>query len=417
MRLSLSLIALFCFSIFSGCSRPTDDFNLSKGTSARDRVSRMSAEERQKTAPNLLFQKVLEGDVEGVRNVVKATPSLLASRNEVDENTALGLALILREKEIASHLIDELSFEHYQDQNGKGESYVFLAAKAGYHDLILKLADRYYNNHGGLDRFHFSDLDLENNLGQRALHVAADRITADVLWNQYYRATLGAPYWQFTLKIDDLGQSFLHTAAADGRTDVLLWGSQQFCSPSRWETEGHWYTRYPYTAASRAGKVVQTYISDVGAYFATLFNRQDNEGNTALHRAIAKRNIHSIRALAQCRWLDYYLANNEGNIPLQASLLQLPIEEQKISAPEREAFDFIFGKTTKLRRWITPYSEYLNHPNQLGQTSLHLAAQLADPSFFEALAKDGNIYAKDKHEHTPLELYEQKKNRVKLYAH
>lgn len=416
--LLLPLLFVCAVSAMSiGCGKPEDKF--AANSEQTDRVSRMNAQERAEIAPNVLFQSVLAGDLNAVQNAVAENAALLVTTNPKNGNTPLGLALELRERDIANYLAGQLTTSQYQHQNAAGESYVFLAAKLGYVEIIELLSDRYYNSFGDWVDWSFNDLDLPNKIGQKALHVAADRRTVEMLSTQYWRGTLEVPYWSFTLHVDNLGQTFLHTAAADGRADILLWGSEQFCDPTSWEKDGGWFG-IKYVAGvvgSRATKIFQTYVGDFGAYVALLFNRADNDGKTAVHRAIEARNINAVRAVSTCRWLDYKLADNTGNIPLQTSLLQIPFQSLQTSAAEREIFNYVLNKDTALARWLYSRSSYWDSPNKEGQSAAHLAARLADPYFFETLASEANIYLKDNNGRTPSEIFEQRQSRVKLYAH
>lgn len=381
-------ISLLCFSLLlSACNHPSEDFGSHPPKSTR--WLQMSAEKKKDMAPNQLFIDVWNGDADGALKVLKAAPALAESEN-TDGDTPLGVALQLDERDLAETLIATLSAQECLHRNAKGESYVFLSAKAANVEAIRQLADRYYQSLGSFQNYEFSDLDQDNKKGQRALFVAADRHTAEALQTQYYRGWIEKPFWGFMLKTDAQGRTFLHQAAEDGRADVISWAAKEICSPSSWQQSPSWWKRYPAQVIGGAVRGFELFIGDLDSPWDLVFNRRDNDGETALHLALKEHQWPSVYALAGCSWLDYKLVGGDGNLPIQTLLASLNPYEKSATPEERNAFLFLLHQKTRLKRLYTNTADIIDHRNTAGDSALHLAARLADPYFYNTLTEFGN---------------------------
>jgi ankyrin repeat protein len=378
--------------ILAGCAENKSGFG---GEPPRaDRVAELEPSKRAALLPNDLFTAVYDNSVEAVRAGLSADLSRLESVNEQGD-TPLGLALALGHREVAKLLLDSTPAGGLFHLNKAGESYVYLAARSGFTEAIDRIAGIYYQSLGGLQRYHFADLDQPTVDGRNALFVAADRRVAESLATQYYRGLMKFPFWSFTLHADSGGGTFLHTAAADGRADLILWAAEKTCSPGALETSERVWLSWPSALLTYVlrGAETYTYVGDLDLPTAVLFNRQDQNGQTALHAALSRHQWAAARALASCRWLDYDLADAQGDLPLQSFLKSLNPYRAAYEADAREIFTFLLEQNTRLRRWTMDAPARVNWADQDGDTALHLAARLADPYFYRRLAAIGDIHA------------------------
>lgn len=388
-----------------GCADP-DTF---QDTGRKDRVARMTPQERAALAPNELFMAVLDSDVTKVKDLSESSPQLMDARNEKDGNTALGLAIELREIEIANWLLKKTSLSSFLEGNLRGESYVFLASRAGESSMIQAIANAYYQSRGLLQGYDFGDLDFLNNSGQRALHVAKDRRVIQSLETEYYRGIADFPFWKFTMLEDSNHQTFLHAAVKDLRMDVVRWGVENLCGLNSWEKGGgviYGNAGYLWTRVRRG---FQTYIGGMGLGLGQRFNVQDADGKTPIHLAAEKRNLEIVQAVSSCEWIDFYLADNAGNLPLQSFLSTLDSHRVQFSEEDYKIFNFLLQKRSQMRAWLNSQSDYVDSQNLAGESSLHMAAGLSDPYFYEKLSEIGNVELQDQKGRRPFEIREMKK--------
>ena len=413
MRIT-TLLAALCFCI--ACASDKDDFGGDAQEQPHERLNETPPELRDELAPNELFRAVLNNSPGQVRSASLSTPDQIHSLN-ANGDSPLGLALRYGLKESAEELITVLSAHDARTTNGNGDTYIYLAARAGYHGMITRLANLHYSSLNALNDFEFGDLDLENADGRTALFVAANRQVAETLEAQYYRGFLEYPFWGFTMKLDHSDKTFLHTAAADGREDVILWAADRACQASSWESSHSWWQSLPAILLSRLTRGIQTFAEGWAGPAQILFNRRDVDGKTAMHLALESRRWRTARALASCRWLDYDLPDNSGNLPLHSFLQSLNPMQKTLDQESKEIFDFVTSQNTKMRQLTQSPSNRVNTINQEGETALHLAARLADPYFFQRLRSIGDVYIKNREGITAEELFKKQRQQLRQNAY
>lgn len=371
------------------------------------RSNSLSLEERQALFPNELFTSLVNQEGEEVlQNIIDENGHYLFSLNE-EGDTPLSTAIKFYNQEGALFIAKQLSPEHYLHQNSKGEGYIYLASQKAYVDLIKLLSDRFYESQGEFFRdYEFSDLDMQNESGERALHVAKNYITAEALEYEYWRGSLEYPLRKFQYLQNKKGQSFLHTAIRDQNSDLLRWAVQQNCSgKEEWE-ELPFYYKY----SSYFWQGVQAYGKTIWLDWDNLINAQDQEGMTAINYSAKNMFLDGIRILSNCQWTDYLLKDNQGNIPVQNFLLALDPLKENYNEPLKETFVLLMESQTKLT-W-EGISDQVNSLNQEGESSLHISARMVDPFFYNQLQKYGDIEQKNKQGETPREIFNLKRQQM-----
>lgn len=400
---------IFLFLLLLNCAPQSRNENGAPMTGA-ERLERLAVADQQDLAPNELFRAIYRGDLEQVKAIVSQSPRLLAVPDNRGANLPLGVALQLRESEIAYFLVENIPLGEIKSANDRQEGYIFTAAANGYSEVIQKIAQRYYESLGRLSDYEFSDIDMINQDGQRALHVATDRRVIEALENEYYRGVMEVPFSQFTLLEDNERRSFLHTAARDGRVDVLLWAAERSCNSSgTGESESSLGDGISYYG-DRIWRGIQTYVGGFGVGLDQVFNRRDSKGQTALHYAAKRKDLEVLRAVGSCEWIDYDLEDEEGNIALQTLLLSMDSMKNKFSENDKQLLLFFLQRKTRMRQWLVTSSDYVNHQNREGRSSLHMAALMVDPWAYEKLSESGDVYLQDWTKQRPIDLFNRKKS-------
>ena|GEM_PF-2215008 len=373
---------------------------------AKDRLERLSPQERKTLAPNELFIAVVNGDVNAVESISANHPQLLLTRNQETGDSPLGVAIQMGEQDCARALLEKLPQEEFFKGNAQGESLVFQAARAGWEWMIKDIADRYYSTLGSLNDYEFSDLDFKNHAGQRALFVARTGSVAETLETQYYRGFMEWPFWKFILQNDDQEQNFLHQAAKDARTDLLRWAVSRLCRPNFLQSEDRWWLwRDLGYLVERGQRGFQTYVGGLGLGLDAKINAQDLLGKTPLHDAAESARLESLQVIASCPWIDPSLEDVQGNIPLQSLLLSFDQKVQKIPEEQMKSLRFMVELKPKMRSWFVQKSDLVNHQNEQGDTALHMAARLSDRGVYEFLSAEGNTEIKNKAGLSPRDIF------------
>lgn len=411
LRFCISQIStFFSLALFAvvtmNCADKTNPFDDQTG---QERCQRLSAEERELLIPNEVFQRVCDVQTDQLVSQLETDMRLLNETNG-EGDTPLGFAIKLREFDLAETLLTKMTIDQFTHVNSAGESYIFLAAKFGSVHLIERIATGFFEGRANdYDRLGwFQLLDQPNLLGQRALHVAADRQVAVALRTQYRRGTLAFEWLRFTLNRDVEGNTFLHSAARDGRFDVLAWGSEVFCrkSDTNEESEFEWLIPrlaedlYQWAGSALLGalRFIQTFGVDtydwvgVDTPWMLMVNARNQTGETPLHLALRERDLMSVQALLSCKYLDFFLPDEGGKLPLHQYLSGLDQHQQSFSQNEKSIFEAVVARETKMRMWpVLPVqrSSYLNFQDNHGESSMHAAARLRDPFFYDRLSELG----------------------------
>ena len=361
----------------------------------------MDPEERALVVTNDLFAAIVDNhSQEKIEEILLIPGNTLYSLNQKSD-TPLGAAIQFKRKELAVFFLEQLQCDDLYHQNKKGESYIYLSAKHGYHELIQLIANKCYDRKAPWSAFleydyEFSDLDPETQEGEKAIHIAYDSAVMAVLNEEYWRGAFEWPYWIF-YETNNEEETFFHTAARDGRNSVIEWGTQTFCHEGSWEKSDEFYKHLPSSIPRLTWHFLQTQFS---LNLTQLINFGNKENNTALHLASQSLNLKAIRLIANCRWVDYSLENPLKNIPLQEFLKALDPTIQNYEEEIKTTFLFLMKQETHLRLF-TGISYQVNHQNKEGDSSLHIAARLADDFFYNELKKAGNIHLLNKKNQTP----------------
>jgi ankyrin repeat protein len=421
MRKSFLVLGMSLF--LAACSEGANQFGAEEAApQTPDRQMEMPAEKRAQLLPTTLFAAVLNNSLPAARAILERAPEELDAENE-EGNTPLGFALTLGLKDMTALLLTATPPAQLTHVNKAGESYVFLAARAGFHEAILWLGGTYGNTLGLPVMYSFATLDPDTQTRQRALFVAANRQVAEALESQYQKDAGGVVkfwLWDFVLRTDTEERNFLHAAAADGRSDVVLWASERLCAVNDVSAPDENAVLHSIGWGwDRFWRGVETYTGFdnwLNEPTAQLFNRQDLHGLTPLHTAIQHRQWKTVRALASCHWLDYGLENTHHDLPLHMFLETINPAVPRLDDETRDTFAFLMRQEPQMRRWIQSVADRVNWRNADGDTALHLAARLADPFFYTALKNYGDVYLLDADGVTAENLFLARQRQVSAYG-
>lgn len=432
MKEKLFSILIVCFLL--SCGNEFVDPDSPEGILATS----LTPEERERIEANEVFSAVIDNatpeEIEKI--LLEKGISLFLTNKEGD--TVLGTAIKLQKEEIALFLLTKFQCEKLSHQNNEQESYVYLASKFGYADLIKKIADICYEVQKDYlmdgEDYEFSKLDPETKTGQKTLHVAANSLTVEAIFYGYERGGFfewdGVWPFDFYYHTDENEQNFLHTAVADNRLDVVRWVVEEECneippvtSPPSPPIEGDAWWKFwnwpgkAWRGTKEAGK--WTFVKGQNFWnwvetLTDLINDEDEDGKSPLALAAESLNVEAINILSSCSWLDYSTTNLEGDIPLQIFLKALNPSE-KIQRDElREGFKILAHKRTRISKYIrTTEASYVDDQNNGGDSSLHIAAGLADPFFYNYLKPLGNTLLPNNKGEKPEDIFKATQNKIK----
>ena len=389
---NIFVICICCFLQSCGNSGITAGSRVgSDSTSEEDPnpMRGMTPEDIKKRVTNQVFEGVFEGkSPKEMNKLISEQGSQLFIPNELGD-TPLGEAIKLKQEGTALSLL-----KHYQcdkrivHRNNKGESYVYLAAQAGYQSIISDIAEICFKRQKGVwdgEDYEFSKLDPETHKGNKALHVAANSLIAQTLIVEYTQGDFEvANPWDYYFHTNKKEQTFLHTAIEDGRMDIVRWIVEEECKEGDWE-KAKWVGW-----AVTLGKKIWSAVQNQTVSIAELINSQDIDDNAPIHLAAKTRNIEAIRTLFHCRWTDFASTNTDEDIPLQVFLKNLDPSVSSYSVHIRGIFSLLSVSETMVNTWFTDTSTFVDHQNNKGDSSLHIAAGLADPFFYEHLTQFGD---------------------------
>lgn len=412
---SRTLLALLALVWLAACGDPQTKSG-QEGTQDK-KLARLSPEERKRVAPNSMFEAVYEGELKLTQELLIAQPELLSTVNEESGDRPLAVAIRLQETEIGAQLAAHIPPQDLFYQNQDGEGYLFLASKYGQVAVIDVLADRYWSDVS--DRYwgDFEEIDMPNLKGQRALHVAADANVAERLKYYWRKAYVKMPYQKMARATDINGQSFLHTAAADGRISVLEWGKSRFCKAphAHSEDEGWWDKIKGWVGYGL--RVMQVYAPGrseddwIKVKLRNHFNWIDMEDQSPLHEAVESKNKDAVISILGCEWVDPQIKDQNGLTPLALHISNLPSSEAQTTKEDKVIFERLAHHRQKGRLWRSTPS-YLNQQDKVGETALHKAALLADRYYYDQLVELGaDPYIRNNQGMTPQQAFDETRRR------
>lgn len=401
-------IVFICIFFFAGCGETQINLEETE-TDSPTFVPPMNPKEKEEIVTNPLFEALVGGQsTNDIDNIISNIGIPVTSINKRGD-TVLGTAIQLKLKEKVFFLLEKFQCKDLSHQNNNGESYVYLAAKNGYADLIHRIVGKCYeNDFFNGSNYEFSNLDPETENGEIAIHIALNGSVASALDYEYTKGTMEYSWWIFH-KANDQEESFLHTAVNDGRSNTIEWAIHTYCHKGEWEQEDSgWWKRIPSAIFQKVWNGLQAFTWNI----SQLINYQDINGNTALHLASKSFDEQNIRLLSNCRWMDFLIENEEGNIALQVFLQALDHLLKEHSQNIKDIFVFLTHRETSLKKWITNISDTVNHQNKQGDSALHISARLADPFFYNYLKQYADLYLKNNSGETPSAIFHTTQSRV-----
>ncbi len=406
-----SIKAILVFLFLLSCAETKVDTSRGQSGDQDSPVSvpKVSPQERADIAVNPLFEAVVDNkSPEHIEQVLSQSTLSIHSVNKKGD-TVLGTAIQLKNQDMALFLLKKFTCADLSHQNNKGESYVYLSAKHGYEDLIHSIAKKCFENSLWWPDYEFSDLDPETETGETAIHVALNGATASALNEEYDRGTLEYNWFPFLGAKNSKGESFVHTAVRDNRLNTLEWAVDFYCREGDWERSETKLKRWPATFLQWTWDGLQGYTFD-SWNIDQIFNKQDKQGQTALHLSSQALNIKAIRILANCRSLDFIMEDKKGNIALQNFLSALDPQKQNHSQEIKDTFVLLAHQRNYMSTHVT---RTVDHQNHKGDSAFHISARLTDPFFYNYLVKYGDTYLKNEEGQTPESIFETTQSKLK----
>ena len=406
-----SILAVFILFILTSCGETK--INTKKKRKTVYSSLNLNPDERKKIITNTLFESVIDDKPnEEIDKILSFSEISIHSTNKKGD-TALGTAIKFKRKSKLLNLIKKFQCQDFYHKNNIGESYVFLAAKYGYEEIIHYMGDKCYrDNIFNFIDYSFSDLDPETDGGQNAFHVALNGSIMEALDYEYKRGVFENNWFNF-YSTDEKEESFLHTAVKDDRINTVNWAIRKYCDPSDFEKSKNSWLSIPTYTITHGWNIFQFYFHKFSKNFDQIINYQNLDGNTALHLAARSLNTKMIRLISRCRWTDLLMENNEGDIPLQVFLKNLNPFSRNYDLETKSTFVFLVNKEPYLQKQITHIEETVNYPNKTGDTASHISAQLADPYFYNYISKFADIYLENNYGDIPEEIFNSTQNNIK----
>ena len=399
---------MIVFLCFFSCG--VDDTKVNTEPDSADPVLMLDPEEKEAIVTNNLFKAVLDNkSPKEFNNILSTSDVSILSVNEKGD-TVLGTAIQFKKKELSLSLVDKFQCEELSHQNKAGESYIYLSSKHGYEKLIHYIASRCYENDMlDFSDYEFSKLDPETKNGEIAIHVALNGAVAETLNYEYDKGTLEYSWFPFYKKNNN-GETFLHTAVKDDRVNTVEWAVRRYCHKGEWEESDSWWKQPLSAVAQHTWNGLQTYSVNVDQ----LINVQTNEGNTALHLAAHSLNIRNIELLSHCRWMDFLIENEDGNIALQVFLSALDPRIKEHSQAMKDSFVSLVHKETYVEKWLwfINISDTVNHQNKKEESSFHISARLAAPFFYNYLKQFADPYLRNREGRKPEEIFKATRDKL-----
>ncbi|KAG5545347.1 hypothetical protein RHGRI_017722 [Rhododendron griersonianum] len=242
-------------------------------------------------------------------------------------NTALHEALGHRHRKVAWILINKNPSAWYS-VNKEGKSVLYLAAEAGYVDLVKLLMDNPVGNcsveasfrnksavHAAILGKNIDVLRILWDKDQSSFHLRCDEEGRNAL---HFSASLGflegvkfllSNFCSAAYQRDKYGLFPIHTATSKGHVDIIQ-GMLQHCPDSRELLTLQGQNIFHVAAKSGNAKAIISMLKM--PELEKLLNEKDDEGNTPLHVATICGHPRIVRALTGDERVDLELGNNDG---------------------------------------------------------------------------------------------------------
>ena len=397
------MLTVFCVS----CGETKVNLNEVQEASSLSLAESLTPEEKKQIITNNLFSAVLDNQTkEQIDKIIADTDISVLSVNKRG-NTVLGTAILFKMEEMALFLLEKFECKYLSHQNNKGESYMYLASLQGYTPLIHRIADKCYEDSPWWPDYEFSDLDPETKTGEVAIHKALNGVVAQALDYEYQRGTFERTWWAFH-KQEKQGDTFLHKAVKDNRTNTVEWAVREYCHKGDFEKSDSLWESIPSAVFQYTWHGLQTYTWNI----EQLINIQNKEGETALHLSARALDEQNIRWLSSCRWMDFFIENKNGNIALQVFLSALDPAVREQDQNIKELFKLLTHKQTLLKKWITNISDTVDHQNIKGDSALHISARLNDPFFYKYLKQFADLKLKNEAGQTAEHIFKEMQSKL-----
>jgi len=406
------MLLIFGISACGDSSKQGEIYEKDNGTS----FNRLTISEQQRLAPSDLFKSIFLQDFNSFQQYLNADSFEFNQKNDEGE-TALVVAIKLRNTRIVNALLERANKDHFREPNNDGRSYLSLIVEYDMLESFDKAYNTYKSQAQYMGELWLSYADFKDDLGRRSAFYAKSYAMIDKLENAWFSSVSSVRHYfnAFYFSYDDQGNSFLHLAAQNQNTQIINWYVEKNCSYKEWESSS-----VPSYLARRVGDFFTEV--ELSPFRRRFVNLQNDDGNTPIHLAAASGRVESINSLMACYQTDPTIKNNAKRAPIVELLYNVDSGSSFVSEDYKESFLYLFNvvdpawyKMNFEMTWF--YSEWnigFNFGNNFRKivtkrdenswTALHYAAKIRDPYFWDALKDYQKVQFRTSEGFTPAQL-------------
>ncbi len=395
------LLSVFLIS----CSDSSTQDTIFEHENAED-YYRFSESEKKRVAPTGIFKAVYLNDVRMFTESLESEAFDFGQKNG-DENTVLAVAIKLKRFEMINELLRLAGKADLQTQNENGRGYLSLISEYDLTESYDVLLSSYRAQAQILGELWLNYLDFKDEYGKRASHYAKSAAMMERLEHSWFAGITSFQSYvdSFYYSYDNDGNTFLHTAAKHQRTKVLKWYIDKYCNEKTWEDSSA-----PGFILRKIGDALAD--AEWSPTRRRYINRQNDIGDTALHLAAKFGRVRSVTVLQSCYQTDPTIVNVQNRVPIAELVANLDPTVKTVPSTYKEAFKYLYGEVDPtwtrfqfdLFKVGNNFKKLVTKRDEEGWTTIHYAAYLRDPFFWNELTDYQKIEIQTPEGFTPEQL-------------